>query len=163
MSIRIFSTGGTIDKIHDPITESLIFTDRSHIADMLDVFQIPDVKFTSVMLKDSLNINDNDRQSMVDAIRKCDEKMIILTHGTSTMPETAQYLAPQINDKVIVITGAMRPYSLFQSDSEFNLGCAISAVRILDTGVYITMNGQIFSHADVSKNTKLGIFEKINR
>jgi len=161
MAIHILSTGGTIDKIHDPITEKLIFGDRSHVSDMVSNSNVPNLQFSSVMLKDSLDINNDDRQIMADFVAACDEERIIITHGTSTMVETAQFIAQHSSDKIIVLTGAMRPYSLFQGDSEFNLGCAIGAVQTLDSGVYIAMNGQIFNHDNVVKNTELGIFQKV--
>jgi len=160
MSIRILATGGTIDKIHDPITESLIFTDRSHIADMVSVFNVPNLKFSLMMLKDSFDITNNDRESILSSVQKSTEDKIVITHGTSTMVETAKFLANHVIDKTIVLTGAMRPYSLFQSDSEFNLGCAITAVQTIGNGVYITMNGQVFDHDNVRKDTKTGTFEK---
>jgi L-asparaginase len=160
--IYILATGGTIDKVHDPINEILVFNGQSHIKPMLDIFRVGDIAYDVLMLKDSLEMTDKDRADIVESImkQKCDK--IIITHGTSTMPETARFIADKIKNKTIVLTGAMRPFSFFQSDGEFNLGCAISAARILPNGVYITMNGQILDAANVIKNTKTGTFETIH-
>ena len=159
--LRILVTGGTIDKEHDPVTEGLVFAGRSFIPDMLSVCRVPDTKYDVLMLKDSFDITDQDRDAMIDAINSCPEKNIIITHGTSTMPETALYLQKNIHNKTVVLTGAMRPFSLFMSDAGFNLGSAISAVQLLTNGVYVTMNGQIFEAGTVRKNAELCQFESI--
>lgn len=156
--ICIIGTGGTIDKDHDPITEKLVFSESSHIPTMLSEFRVPEIPHSILMLKDSLEMTDADREIIRDAILKRSEKCIVITHGTSTMSETAVYLKKYIQDKVIVLTGAMRPFSLFQSDAGFNLGAAIVSARLLSNGVYIAMNGQVFKAGEVQKDTDKGIF-----
>ena len=158
-NLCILATGGTIDKEHDPLTEQLVFSDHSYIPTMLQEYRVPDIPHETVMLKDSFDITDEDRGIIKDAILKRSEACVVVTHGTSTMPETAAYLASYIKDKTVVLTGAMRPFSLFKSDGGFNLGAAISIVTLLDPGVYIAMNGQIFKAGAVRKNLEQGIFE----
>jgi len=48
------------------------------------------------------------------------------------------------------------------SDALFNLGAAITAVQTLDKGVYITMNGKVFSWDNVVKNREIGEFQALN-
>ena len=106
-------------------------------------------------------MTDEDREKILQSCKDCEEDKIIITHGTDTMVETAQVLGKNIKDKTIVLVGAMIPYNQEKSDALFNLGCAVSAVQILPKGVYIAMNGKIFSWDNVRKNKELGLFESI--
>ncbi|MCK5667027.1 MAG: asparaginase, partial [Thiotrichaceae bacterium] len=90
-----------------------------------------------------------------------ENQQIIITHGTDTMVDTAKYLAKGVQDKTIVMTGAMVPYSIKNSDSLFNLGCAVAAVQLLPAGIYISMNGKVFDWDKVSKNKQLGEFKPL--
>ncbi|MEE8233276.1 MAG: asparaginase domain-containing protein [Gammaproteobacteria bacterium] len=159
MTIRLLLTGGTIDKQYNEIDGELIFT-QSGIGDMLTQGRARlDISLETVMLKDSLDIDDNDRQQILASCLACDESRIVITHGTDTMVETSQVLAAGIKDKTIVLLGAMVPYQYKNSDALFNLGCAIAAVQTLSNGVYITMNGKVFNYDEVLKNKKLGEFQ----
>jgi len=159
--ICILATGGTMDKVHDAISEKLIFSDHSLVPEILQECRADGIEHEVVMLIDSLDMTDSDRQEILKAIERRSENRIIVTHGTSTMPETAEYLKDKIQDKTIVLTGAMRPFSLFQSDAPFNLGAAVTAARVLSAGVYIAMNGQIFEAGKVQKNVPAGKFQRV--
>ncbi len=159
--VQILATGGTIDKNHDPINEEITFLGKSYIPEMLDQFRAKGIAHKIIMLKDSLDMTDEDRKSISVAVSMSDYDAIVITHGTSTMPETARYLKKAGFKKTIVLTGAMRPHSLYQSDAGFNLGSAVTAAQALPHGVYITMNGSIFEADYVRKNVKKGIFEEI--
>ncbi len=159
MTIKLLITGGTIDKQYDELNGELIFT-QSGVEDMLAQGRAKlDISPETVMLKDSLDMDDNDRQQILKSCVACDESQIVITHGTDTMVETSQVLAAEIKDKTIVLLGAMVPYQFKQSDALFNLGCAIAAVQTLANGVYITMNGKIFNYDEVIKNKELGEFQ----
>jgi len=159
MTIKLLITGGTIDKQYDELNGELIFT-QSGVEDMLAQGRAKlEISPETVMLKDSLDMDDNDRQQILKSCVACDESQIVITHGTDTMVETSQVLATEIKDKTIVLLGAMVPYQFKNSDALFNLGCAIAAVQILKNGVYITMNGKVFNFDEVSKNKKLGEFQ----
>lgn len=159
MTIKVLITGGTIDKQYSELNGELIFT-QSSIGDMLAQGGVKlDISLETVMLKDSLDMDDNDRQEILTSCLACDESQIVITHGTDTMVETGQVLAAGIKDKTIVLLGAMVPYQFKNSDALFNLGCAIAAVQTLGNGVYITMNGKIFNHDNVIKNKELGEFQ----
>lgn len=159
MHIQLFITGGTIDKQYNELNGELIFT-RSSVANMLKQGRASvDYAIETVMLKDSLEMNDNDRQQLLERCLAVTHTHIVITHGTDTMVETSQLLADTIKRKTIVLLGAMIPYHFKYSDALFNLGFAISAVQTLPHGVYITMNGKIFKHDQVIKNTEIGEFQ----
>jgi len=137
----------------------LIFT-KSGVEDMLAQGRAKlDIAYKTVMLKDSLDMDDNDRQKILSSCLACNESRIVIIHGTDTMVETGQVLAAEIKDKTIVLLGAMVPYQFKNSDALFNLGCAVAAVQILKSGVYITMNGKVFKYDEVVKNKKIGEFQ----
>ena len=167
MTIKMIVTGGTLDKCYNPINGELDFT-QSHIAEMLQLGRVTlDLNMECVMLKDSLQMNDEDRREIVDVCMDTDESQILITHGTDTMVETAMAIAHAVNSdqsselkhKTIVMLGAMIPFEFKESDALFNLGCAVSAVQILPAGIYITMNGRVFPYDQVIKNTAMGQFE----
>ena len=158
MTIRIFITGGTFDKEYDELTGKLFFN-KTHLREMLDLGRSKvDVNISTLMMKDSLEMNDIDRELIVDNCCNASENQIIITHGTDTMTTTAQEIAKANLDKVIVLTGAMIPYKFGSSDGLFNLGGAIGFVQSLKTGVYIAMNGKYFDYDKVEKNKESGEF-----
>ncbi len=162
MGIRIFVTGGTFDKEYNEIAGKLYFNE-THLPEMLDLGRnrVP-VSIQTLMLVDSLEMSETDRQSVVDHCRKAREEQIVITHGTDTMEQTARALGNAITDKTIVLTGAMVPYKFGSSDGLFNLGSALAFVQTLSRGVYIAMNGRYFMWDNVHKNTGAGEFEEIN-
>ena len=159
MTIRLLITGGTIDKQYNELNGELIFT-QSSVEDMFAQGRAKlELSLETVMLKDSLDLDDDDRQKILASCLTCDESRIVITHGTDTMVETSQVLAAGIKDKTIVLLGAMVPYQFKNSDALFNLGCAIAAVQTLGNGVYITMNGKVFNYDEVVKNKEAGEFQ----
>jgi len=161
MPIRILVTGGTFDKEYDELTGQLFFKD-THVAEMLERGRCRlEVSVRTVMMVDSLEMTDADRDLVLDNCRKAKEERIVITHGTDTMPETARVLGAAALPKTIVLTGAMIPWAFGSSDGLFNLGSALSFVQALPHGVYIAMNGRCFPWDDVKKNKKLGVFEPV--
>jgi L-asparaginase len=112
-----------------------------------------------LFLKDSLRMDETDRSLILSKCLACEEHAVVITHGTDTMVETAKLLGENIQDKTIVLFGAMVPYSVNQSDALFNLGFALSSVQNQPSGVYIAMNGTLFDFDKVQKNKALGVFE----
>ena len=161
MSIRIFITGGTFDKEYNEITGQLFFQD-SHLPEMLKLgrSRLP-VDIRTLMMIDSLEMTDNDRELIAEHCIKCKEDQIIITHGTDTMAETAKLLSKKIKNKTVVITGAMIPYKFGSSDGLFNLGSALAFVQTLKKGVYVAMNGRCFNADNVRKNKLTGEFEEL--
>ena len=161
MSLRIIATGGTFDKHYDPLTGNLIFRD-SVLPEALDRARLTlPVNFEPLLALDSLDMQDSHRQQIREACARSVEERIVIVHGTDTMPETAQVLGRAALKKTIVLTGAMVPYQIAQSDALFNLGFACAAASLAAVGVYIAMNGQLFLWDDVMKNRDRGIFQSL--
>ena len=159
MSVRIFVTGGTFDKEYDELTGRLFFN-KSHLREMLELGRSKiDLNISTLMMKDSLEMDETDRSLIADNCLNATEKNIIVTHGTDTMVKTARSIALKNTDKVIVLTGAMIPYKFGSSDGLFNLGAAIGFVQSLKKGVYVAMNGKCFDYDSVVKNNETGEFE----
>ena len=162
MAIRIFVTGGTFDKEYDEIRGRLFFRD-SNLADMLRMGRNrADVQIRTLMMVDSLDMSDSDREIIVRSCREVPERHIVITHGTDSMVETARLLAESVPDKSIVLTGAMIPIAFGSSDGLFNLGGALTAVQCLPAGIWIAMNGMVFAWDNVRKNRATGIFEPLD-
>jgi L-asparaginase len=160
--IQIFVTGGTFDKEYNELNGALFFKD-THLPEMLEKGRSRlAVSIDTLLMKDSLEFNEVDRQLISFACASASADRILITHGTDTMVQTAQYLAAQNLAKTIVLTGAMIPYKFGSSDGMFNLGSALAFLQILEPGVYISMNGKIFGANNVRKNLEKGEFETIN-
>lgn len=160
MTIRIFVTGGTFDKEYNELNGQLFFK-NTHVEELLALGRCKvAVNVQTLMLIDSLDMTDADRQEILSQCRHCSEKRIIITHGTDTMAKTARLLGESITDKTIVLTGAMIPIKFGSSDGLFNMGGAIAFAQSLPAGVYIAMNGRYFHWNNVRKNQQLGSFEE---
>ena len=158
MNIAILTTGGTFDKIYfDANSEYSI--GEPCISSILDEGNVTsEFRIKSVLKKDSLDINQKERELIKKSVIECEEEKIIIIHGTDTMVETAKFLE-EIKDKTIVLTGSMQPARFKKTDAIFNSGFAFAAALSLANGIYITMNGQIFNSNNVRKNIDLGRFE----
>ncbi len=160
MFIRFITTGGTIDKIYfDALSQFEVGESQvQHIlAEGLVQFDYDIVPF---MQKDSLEITSEDRRRLRDYIADDDAQRFVVTHGTDTMPETAEALS-DIEGKTIVLTGALTPARFRTTDAVFNVGMAVAAVQAAKPGVYIAMSGQIFEAGAVRKNRSENRFEKL--
>jgi L-asparaginase len=160
MSIKVFTTGGSIDKIYST-KESSFVVGEPQVGHILHEANVNiDYKIESLIKKDSLEITDDDRRMVLEKVKSDQHRHIVITHGTDTMILTAEMLEG-IPDKVIVLTGAMQPAAFKRTDAAFNVGCAIIAVQTLPEGVYVVMNGQVFDPHKVRKNLGLDQFEEI--
>ena len=156
--LLIITTGGTIDKIY--------FDDKSdyqvgepQISQILHLMHVAfDFEVTALMRKDSLHISDSDRELIRATVAASDTRHILITHGTDSMVETAAVLNG-LEDKVIVLTGALNPARFRDSDAIFNIGCAVGAVQSLPPGIYIAMNGKVWDPEHVRKNVRENRFE----
>lgn len=158
--LHIITTGGTIDKVYfdalsdyqigDPVIGDLLIGLKVSFAYSVE----------PLMRKDSLELDDSDRDQIAAAVKGNDAPYVLITHGTDTMTKTAEALAT-IGNKTIVLTGALQPAAFKQSDALFNIGCAIGAVQSKEHGVYIAMNGSVFAAGEVRKNRDAGRFEAL--
>jgi L-asparaginase len=161
MSIRLLITGGTFDKEYDLINGKLYFND-TNVGEILERGRnTTDVSVRTLMMVDSLEMTDEDRELIISQCIKCDEDKVIITHGTDTMVETALKIQEAVISKTIVLTGAMIPYTFGSSDGLYNMGSAMAFVQTLPHGVYIAMNGRYFLAGNVRKNRKTGYFEAL--
>lgn len=154
----IVTTGGTIDKVYfdDLSTFQVGEPAIGRILDNLGVAFSYNV--IALMRKDSLHVTDDDRELVRHTIAAQPHAHFLITHGTDSMVTTARVLA-QIPDKTIVLTGALNPARFQGSDAVFNIGCAIGAVQVLPSGVYIAMNGRVWDPFKVRKNRDANRFE----
>ena len=160
MAIRFLTTGGTIDDLEYSAVDEAPQDHKSLIPSFIEQARLT-IAYTveQLMAKDSKFVNDDDREKMAESCINAQEEQIVITHGTMTMPETAKYLGEKQIPKTIVLLGAAIPANRERSDALFNLGSAVTAVQTLDKGVYITMNGKVFSWENVRKDFEKGIFE----
>ncbi|MBI1782541.1 MAG: asparaginase [Sphingobacteriales bacterium] len=161
MAIRIFITGGTFDKEYNELNGQLYFKD-THLHDLLEMGRCRvTVEIRTLMMIDSLEMTDEDRELIAHQCQQCEEEQIVITHGTDTMSDTAKMLAKKVKNKTIVLTGAMIPIKFGSSDGLFNLGSALAFAQSLPHGVYVAMNGRYFSWDNVRKNKQTGVFEEV--
>lgn len=160
MKITIFCVGGTIDKIYfDAKSKYEVGAPAvGRILRELDV--IVDYEVVSLMAKDSLEMSDADRALIARSVADSAQDKIVITHGTDTMVATAAQLQ-QIQDKTIVLTGALAPAIFKDSDAAFNLGCALATAQCAAAGVYIAMNGRVFDASRVRKDVEANRFVEI--
>ena len=158
MKIKIFTTGGSIDKYYSTKESDFIVGDPVIKSVLEDANVTIEYEIESILSKDSLEIADQDRHHIFTRVKSDPADRIIITHGTDTMVDTARSLS-QIRGKVIVLTGAMQPAAFKQTDAAFNVGAAIIAVQTLPEGVYVVMNGQVLDPQRTFKNLELDQFE----
>jgi len=160
MFIRFITTGGTIDKIYFDALSQFEIGD-SQVKHILTEGLIEfDYDIVPLFQKDSIDMNDEDRNILRDYIVSDTADRYVITHGTDTMSDTADALA-DLPDKTIVLTGALSPARFKATDAIFNVGMAVAAVQVALPGVYIAMSGQIFAAGDVRKNRAENRFEKL--
>ena len=160
MRIRLLVTGGTFDKEYNELEGTLFFKD-THVREMLGLGRCRlDVDVRTLMMIDSLEMTDVDRETILRSCLAPGSDRIVITHGTDTMAETARYLGERVKDRTIVVTGAMVPYTFGSSDGLFNLGSALAFTQSLPPGVYVAMNGRCFDWHNVRKVKSSGVFEE---
>ena len=158
MLIRFISTGGTIDKIYfDELSQFEVGESQMEHILREGLVQF-DWDVVPLMKKDSLAVTDTDRRVLRDYIANDNATHYVITHGTDTMPETAEALM-DLDGRTIVLTGALTPARFRTTDAVFNVGMAVAAVQTLDPGVYIAMSGQVFKAGEVRKNRTENRFE----
>jgi L-asparaginase len=160
VKIHILTTGGTIDKFYFDQKDSFQ-VGEPQIGQLLREANVTvEHEIRALMHKDSLDLTDADRETIVAAVRDIPGERFLITHGTDTMLKTAALLQERVAGKVMVLTGAMQPARLRSSDAFFNIGFAFGAVQHLGPGAYVAMNGRIFRPGAARKNVGQGRFEE---
>lgn len=151
--------GGTIDKVYFD-AKSEFEVGSPQVAGLLEEANVGvPCRILLVLRKDSLEMTEADREAIRDAIAAQPERLVVVTHGTDTMIQTARALSG-LEGRTIVLTGSMQPARFRVSDAEFNLGTAVAAVQLLPSGVYVAMNGRVFDPARARKNVEANRFEE---
>ena len=163
--IEVIITGGTIDSYYDGTKDTVVPSKKSSIPNFIKSLKIKEsFFFHQVCMKDSRSLDKKDLRKILDIVNKTKSKRIIITHGTYTMPDTARFLSANLKNKnkVIILTGSMIPLIGFSpSDAPFNLGYSIASLNIIKPGVYVCMNGQVFSSNEVAKRLSEGKFVSV--
>jgi len=160
MFIRFISTGGTIDKVYFDALSQFEVGDSQLDYILTEGLVAFDYDVVSLFRKDSLELTDEDRQKLKEFIASNDATHFVITHGTDTMVQTASAISG-IEGKSIVLTGSLSPARFKGTDAIFNVGLAVAAVQIVEPGVYVAMNGQVFAGDQVRKNRDENRFEVI--
>jgi L-asparaginase len=160
--ILILTTGGTIDKNYfDALSEYQIV--ESGIPGLLKEARVAlPFRVEEVCRKDSLELSDADRAEIARRCVSAAERLIVVTHGTDTMTETARVLAAEVHGKTICLTGALSPARFAETDAPFNLGMAFATVQVAAPGVWIAMSGQVFDGLRVRKDREAGKFVAVD-
>ena len=167
-TIHLISTGGTIEKIYSEQSGAVVNVEGK-IERYLSRLRLPDTEIicTRVLNKDSLDMTDDDRVLVLDAVREKlgDGAPIVISHGTDTMVETGQFLDRQLQKPLtvpVILTGAMVPLGFEGTDGIQNLTESLLAAKLLPPGVYVVMHNQTFPVDKVRKDRKLGTFVRID-
>ncbi len=160
--ILIINTGGTFNKRYDSLKgELLVPNDSLALEGVLKYFYNLKYKIVNIIHKDSLDMNDDDRQKIVELIESLPYVKILIIHGTDTMDKTAEFLENKIKDRCIVLTGAMVPFSVDFVEATANISTAIGyMLSCQKNGVYISMHGLVDVHNRVFKNRDIGVFQR---
>lgn len=156
-------TGGTIDSYYDGTKDTVVPFEKSAIPTYIKSLKLfEEAEFTTVCMKDSRDLTDQDRNNLLREIKKSPYKKIIITHGTYTMPDTAKYLKANLGEhnKTIILTGSMIPLIGFApTDAPFNLGFSIAKAFELESCIKVCMNGKSFEPEKVRKIIEEGRFD----
>jgi L-asparaginase len=164
--IAILSTGGTIEKTYNESDGSLA-NQKSVLEIMLASLVLHGVVIDRIPVTnlDSVEMTDFDHERIVKvASAYCDSHDgLIITHGTDRLPITGELLVKRLGESLripIVLTGAMRPYELRNTDALQNLTEALLAVQVLQPGVYVVMHNTALRFPGVVKDYKRMTFRK---
>lgn len=160
--ILIISTGGTFNKIYDPIRGEFAIDTESHALEEIASKWLCSFEILNIIGKDSLEMTNQDRLELLATINSSAYHYIIIVHGTDTMDVTAEYLADAELEKQIILTGAMVPYSVDPVEATANLCSAYGYMSALNQeGVFIAMNGVTGPYDKVKKDRAKGKFSLV--
>ena len=158
--ITVINTGGTFNKRYNPLTGELeVPKDSLALDEIISYCYNIDFDVLNVISKDSLDMSDADREFIVKTIKNCKNENIIIVHGTDTMGLTASFIDEKVNDKTIVLTGAMLPISINKIEATLNFASAIGFLNAnIKNGIYISMHGSVKNYKKLIKNREIGQF-----
>lgn len=163
-NILILNTGGTFNKVYNELNGHLEVVKNSDAIEKILKIALRDnlnITLKGILFKDSLELTDDDRQLILNEIQGF--KKVIIVHGTDTLDVTALFLSLHSKNQTVVLTGAMRPFSIEPVEPTSNLSMAIQFLRDdKSEGVYIGMHGMVLEHHKLKKNRQIGKFELRN-
>lgn len=158
MSIALITMGGTIDKDYFDALSEYQVVESTLLSDVANLGLELNFASQSICKKDSLEVTDDDRQALLDAINELTETHILVSHGTDTLADTARFLKDK-TEKTVLLFGAMRPSRFKDTDALFNFAFALGALKQKPPGVYLAMSAEVFDPDEVVKNRDQGRFE----
>ena len=158
--ITVINTGGTFNKRYNPLSGELeVPKDSLALDEIIGYCYNIDFEVSNIISKDSLEMNDADREFIVKTIKNCKNENIIIVHGTDTIDLTASFIDENIKDKTIVLTGAMLPISINKIEATLNFASAIGFLNAnIKNGIYISMHGSVKNYKKLIKNREIGQF-----
>ena len=160
MKITVLNTGGTFNKVYNPIKGELeVPKDNIALDEIIsNCFNI-DFEIKNIISKDSLEITNEDREFLYQTIKNTHNENIIIVHGTDTIDITSKFLDEKKLDKKIVLTDAMIPMSIKKVEATLNFSQAIGFLNApIENGIYICMHGAVAPYEKLYKNRELGRF-----
>jgi L-asparaginase len=160
--ILVLNTGGTFNKIYNPINGELEVDENVSALKHISHKWQHNLEIISIINKDSLHMTSQDRVELLSFIYQSEYDDIIIIHGTDTMELTAEYIFDAELDKNIVITGAMVPYSIDATEATANFAMAYGFLQnCTQNGVYISMNGLVMPYSQITKDRDNGLFVRV--
>jgi len=158
-SVTVLSTGGTFNKIYDPIAGELKVDPTAGAVRQIAEAWHCRLRLVPILGKDSLKMDDRDREQIARTIREEKNRKILVIHGTDTIDKSAAYLAERFSDRQVLLTGAMIPWSIDPVEATANLASALGWMLGNDTsGTYIAMHGLILPYDRIVKEREEGLF-----
>ena len=160
MKITIINTGGTFNKRYNPIKGQLeVPNDNIALDKIISSCHNVEFEIKNIVSKDSLDMDDFDRQVITDAVKESKNENIIIIHGTDTIDLTSAFLQKQISDKKIIFTGAMVPMSIDEVEATMNFSLSLGFLSSdISNGIYLAMHGVVIEHSKLKKDKTVGKF-----
>ncbi|MCA8922494.1 MAG: asparaginase [Planctomycetes bacterium] len=161
--IVLISTGGTIEKTYDEL-QGVLENRISNLDVLLNTLQLEGVELSRVPLmnKDSLEMTPEDHTLIAEVAKghSSGKDGVVVVHGTDRLSHTGERMVELIGTPriPIVLTGAMRPYQLRNTDAVQNLTEALLAVQLLPPGIYVVMHNRVLSFPGARKDPIRGTF-----
>jgi len=157
-TVALISTGGTIEKTYDE-HEGILANGLPVLETMLCSLQLDGVLIHRVELmnKDSREMTPADHEAIANCVQEQAQSHdgVIVIHGTDTLEITGNRVVELFPDlqKPCILTGAMRPWIMKNTDALQNLVESFAVVQLLPPGVYVAMQNRVLQFPNVRKDT----------
>lgn len=175
-TVALFTTGGTIqskgahrDKLYEysdgRVTPKELLDDLPELSALakIEVHEISNVGSGSIGAPELLKL----AKGINAALARPEISGAVVTHGTSTLEETAYFLQLTVKSKKpVVVVGAMRPFTAISRDGPFNLYNSVRVAVCPDAagkGVMVVLNDTIHSARFVTKGNTYHVETFVDR